>query len=74
MTATKSDSVSSSMLYAWFVVGVLLVAYIVAMMDRQILSLMVQPIRNDLGISDLGACRLLDHCRLLPPSSPRARP
>src|SRR6266404_643065 len=54
MTATKSDSVSSSMLYAWFVVGVLLVAYIVAMMDRQILSLMVQPIRNDLGISDLG--------------------
>jgi MFS family permease len=37
---------------AWTVVVLLLVAYIVAVMDRQILSLLVQPIRQDLGITD----------------------
>lgn len=38
--------------YAWYVVGVLTFAYMVAFIDRQILSLLVQPIRHDLGISD----------------------
>jgi len=38
--------------YAWMVVAFLLLAYTVALLDRQILSLMVQPIRADLGISD----------------------
>jgi MFS family permease len=38
--------------YAWTVVALLLMAYIVAVMDRQILSLLVQPIRKDLGITD----------------------
>jgi MFS family permease len=37
---------------AWTVVVLLLAAYIVAVMDRQILSLLVQPIRQDLGITD----------------------
>jgi len=39
-------------LYAWYVIGILLLAYTVAFVDRQILSLMVQPIRADLGLSD----------------------
>lgn len=39
---------------AWGVVVLLLLAYIVAVMDRQILSLLVQPIRRDLGITDTG--------------------
>lgn len=38
--------------YAWFVVGVLLVAYTLSFIDRMILSLLVGPIRADLGISD----------------------
>ena len=38
--------------YSWYVVGVLTFAYTVAFIDRQILSLLVQPIRSDLGISD----------------------
>ncbi len=38
--------------YPWWVVGVLTFAYMVAFIDRQILSLLVQPIRRDLGISD----------------------
>ena len=39
-------------LYAWYVVGVLLVIYVFSFIDRQILSLLVDPIRRDLDISD----------------------
>jgi MFS family permease len=38
--------------YAWYVVGVLTLAYIFSFIDRQILSLMVVPIQHDLGIND----------------------
>jgi hypothetical protein len=38
--------------YAWTVVGILLSAFIVSMVDRQILSLMVQPIKVTFGILD----------------------
>lgn len=38
--------------YAWYVVGVLMLAYIFSYMDRTILTLLVGPIRADLGISD----------------------
>ena len=39
-------------LYAWYVVGVLMIAYTNSFIDRQILSLLVEPIRQDLNISD----------------------
>ena len=45
--------------YAWYVVGVLMVAYIFSFIDRQILALLVQPIRRDLGISDTGMSLLM---------------
>ena len=38
--------------YAWYVVSVLMLAYTVAFIDRQILSLLVQPIKRDLGVTD----------------------
>ncbi len=38
--------------YAWYVVGVLMFAYIVSFVDRLILGLLVQPIKADLGVSD----------------------
>jgi len=38
--------------YAWYVVAVLLLAYTLSFIDRMILSLLVGPIRADLGISD----------------------
>lgn len=38
--------------YPSYVLGVLLLAYIFSFVDRQILSLLVGPIRRDLGISD----------------------
>jgi MFS family permease len=38
--------------YAWYVVVVLTIAYLLSFLDRQILALMVEPIRRDLDISD----------------------
>jgi len=38
--------------YSWFVVGVLMLAYTSSFIDRQILSLLIEPIRRDLQISD----------------------
>ncbi len=38
--------------YAWYVVAILTLAYTVSFIDRQILNLLVQPIRADLEISD----------------------
>lgn len=38
--------------YGWYVVAVLMLAYVCSFVDRQILALMVVPIRRDLGISD----------------------
>ena len=37
---------------AWYGVGVLSVAYAFAILDRSVLSLLVQPIERDLGIND----------------------
>lgn len=37
---------------AWYVVSVLTLAYVVSMVDRQILSLLVGPVKTDLGIND----------------------
>jgi hypothetical protein len=38
--------------YAWYVVAVLMLAYVSSFIDRQIPSLLVVPIHRDLGISD----------------------
>ena len=43
---------STQKYYPWYVVGVLMFAYMVAFIDRQILSLLIQPIKEDLGITD----------------------
>lgn len=38
--------------YAWYVVVVLTLAYMVSFIDRQILALLIDPIKADLGLSD----------------------
>ncbi|MGI9291570.1 MAG: spinster family MFS transporter [Gammaproteobacteria bacterium] len=38
--------------YSWYVVVILTIAYMFSFLDRQILALLVEPIRADLGISD----------------------
>jgi len=49
MTETRSAAPAP---HAWAVVAVLLVAYVLSFIDRQILSLLIEPVRRDLGLSD----------------------
>ena len=49
---TSDEAPWPNPLYAWYVVGVLMLAYTNSFIDRQILSLLVEPIREDLNISD----------------------
>ncbi len=41
-----------SLVYPWIVVAILMLAYVASFIDRQILSLLIEPIRADLQISD----------------------
>jgi MFS family permease len=54
-TADKArlNSELPSPAYAWYTVAVLLVAYLTSFVDRTILTLLVDPIRDSLNISDL---------------------
>jgi MFS family permease len=50
--AQAAEATESGQGYAWYVVFVLMVCYTLSFIDRQILSLLVGPIKQDLGISD----------------------
>lgn len=52
MSETNRDAPWPKPLYAWYVVGVLMLAYTNSFIDRQILSLLIEPIRRDLEIND----------------------
>jgi MFS family permease len=52
MVVGDAESQRPSLAFAWFVVAVLMLTYVFSFVDRQILSLLVGPIRRDLGISD----------------------
>lgn len=43
---------SSSLRYAWYVVAVLMLAYISSFIDRQVLTLLVKPLKRDFNITD----------------------
>ena len=49
---TDQKQQQGSVFYHWYVVGVLTFAYLVSFLDRQILALMVEPIQQDLMLSD----------------------
>jgi MFS family permease len=46
------DDREASSPYGWYVVAVLLVAYVFSFLDRQILSLLVEPLKRDLALND----------------------
>ncbi len=52
VNADPTAGSSSKSWYPWYVTGVLMVAYILSFLDRQILYLMVEPIKADLAITD----------------------
>lgn len=43
---------SSNLRYAWYVVAVLMIAYISSFIDRQVLTLLVKPLKRDFGVTD----------------------
>ena len=51
-SASRPSSARSASLYPWYATGVLMLAYVFSYLDRQILYLMVGPIRADLHITD----------------------
>lgn len=52
ISQTGSASTGQSLLYSWYIVFLCMIAYIFSFIDRQIIALLVQPIRADLQISD----------------------
>lgn len=52
--AARANLVRSdrSLAYAWYVVAILMAAYVMSFIDRQIMALLIEPIRADLGLSD----------------------
>lgn len=51
-THTTGPTRAQSNIYAWYVVLLCMLAYIFSFIDRQILALMIEPIKADLGLSD----------------------
>ena len=49
---TTGSAEYPNQIYAWYVVGVLTIAYIFSFVDRQIINLLVEPIRADLQLTD----------------------
>ncbi|MFZ8929521.1 MAG: MFS transporter [Gammaproteobacteria bacterium] len=52
MSDVQNEEQYPSPTYAWYVVVILFLAFVVSYIDRQIISLLVDPIKEDLGISD----------------------
>ena len=50
---TSHKIISQQHFYGWYVLALLIVAYIVAFIDRGVLSLLVRPIKADLGLTDV---------------------
>lgn len=57
--STAGEAPYPSPLYAWYVVGVFVLAYTFSFIDRQILSLLVGPMKHDLALSDTQISLLL---------------
>lgn len=54
MNQPGSASEGFSSAYSWYIVLLCMIAYIFSFIDRQVIALLVQPIRADLQISDTG--------------------
>jgi MFS family permease len=59
MVVSRDDSRQHSPAYAWYVVSLLTLAYICSFIDRQIITLLVGPIKQDLGLTDTEMSYLL---------------
>ena len=46
------ESKKQNAIRAWYLVGILMVAHVISFIDRQVITLLIEPIRRDLQISD----------------------
>lgn len=51
-TSVTEDEQNGSLAYPWYIVSLCMLAYIFSFIDRQVISLLIDPIRADLQISD----------------------
>ena len=59
MLKTGAEETSGVSKYAWYVVLILNLANISALVDRQVLTLMVEPLKRDFGLSDIQVSLLI---------------
>ncbi|MBP01505.1 MAG: MFS transporter, partial [Rhodospirillaceae bacterium] len=52
MSTTIAHSQYPNPKYAWYVTTLLLLAYILSFIDRQIMGLLIEPIKEDLNLTD----------------------
>ena len=52
MNNNNNDVAYPNPVYAWYVVAILFLAYTVSFIDRQIMTLLIEPIKRDLQIND----------------------
>ena len=48
----KENKIYPNSKYAWYMVVMLTIAYILSFVDRYILGLLIEPIKADLGLTD----------------------
>lgn len=53
------ETTEKPLVYEWYLVAVLMMAFVVSFIDRQVITLLVEPIRRDLDISDTGISLLM---------------
>lgn len=52
-SGVESDRNRSSPFYSWYVVTLLMALYVLSFTDRQIIAVMIEPIKADIGLSDI---------------------
>lgn len=73
-TSPTTDPISSARnIYRWYVVMICMVAYVFSYIDRQIMTLLIEPIQTDLALSDTRWRTTFPKINLVEPS-PSTRP
>ncbi len=52
MLIKETESASKHYAYEWYIVFICMLAYVFSFVDRQVLALLVEPIKHDLGLTD----------------------
>jgi MFS family permease len=59
VTDEKQKNNDERLVQEWYLVGILMLAFVISFIDRQVITLLVEPIRRDMDISDTGISLLM---------------